>query len=128
MWATTLVHRAPLEMFFETCFLLTRWSVRNRWAIISKFVNCFYLCFLAEIKTTVTPFGAKKKRLRRKISLCFVGANLNLTSGFVANYKINIVFWLEKIRWIQKDLRELKMLFCFQIMRSNFAWIKYRCF
>lgn len=123
MWATTLAHRAPLKMYFETCFMLARQSVRNRWAIISQFFTCFYLCFLAYINTMVRLFGTKKTRLWGKITLRNVRAYLNLTSDFVDNYTINIVFWPEKIRWIQKNLRELKMFFCFQILRYNFARI-----
>lgn len=46
----------------------------------------------------VKLFGAKKKRLRGKIALCYVRANLNVNSDFVANFKINIFFRLEEIR------------------------------
>lgn len=46
----------------------------------------------------VKLFGAKKKRLRGKVALWYVRANLNLNCDFVANFKLNIAFRLEKIR------------------------------
>lgn len=52
----------------------------------------------------VTLFGAKKKRFRRKISVCFVRANLNLNSDFVASYKIDIFFDRRKFVEFKRNL------------------------
>lgn len=68
-------------------------------------------------------FGAKKKRPTRKISVCYMSIYSNLSSYIVANYKVNVVFRLEEISWVQKNLKELNMFFFFQILWSNFAWI-----